>query len=99
MAHFLFETLWGWWGVAGVAVIVCGLLAYIFPQFRIIALAIAGVFVSAATIYTTGNRDRAALEARRKEEAVRNARKKYDEIDARPDTPADVADRLRRGGF
>ena len=99
MAHFMFETLWGWWGVAGVAVIVCGILAYVFPQFRIIALAIAGVFVSAASIYTKGNRDRAALEARRKEEAVQKARKKYDEIDARPDTPADLADRLRRNGF
>ncbi len=99
MAHFLFETLWGWWGVAGVVVIVCGLLAYIFPQFRIWAIAVAGVFVSAATIYTKGNRDRAALEARRKEEAVRNARGKYDKIDSRNDTPDDVARRLRDHGF
>src|SRR5678816_2857255 len=99
MAHFMFETLWGWWGVAGVAVIVCGILAYVFPQFRIIALAIAGVFVSAASIYTKGNRDRAALEKRRQEEAVRNVKKKYDEIDAHPRSPSTTADELRRGEF
>lgn len=99
MWHFIFETLWGWWGVAGVVVIACGVVAYLIPQFRIYALAVAGVFISAATIYTKGNRDRAKLENKRKEEAVAKARKDYADIEARPDTPDTVSKRLRDGSF
>lgn len=99
MMHAIFGTVWGWIGTAGIVCIACGAVAYFIPQFRIYALAVVGVVVSAATIYTKGNRDRAKLETKRKEEAVRNARKKYDEIENRPDTPDTLADKLRRNGF
>ena len=99
MLHFIFETLWGWWGVAGIAVVVCAAVAYFIPSLRLAMLAVVGVVLSSASIYTKGNRDRAKLEARRKEEAVKNARAKYDKIDQRKDTPETVARRLRDGSF
>lgn len=99
MMEFIFGTVWGWIGTAGLVVIGCAVVAYFIPQFRIHALAVAGVFISAATIYTKGTRDRARLEARRKEEAVQKARKQYDEIDTRPDSNESVAKRMRDGSF
>ena len=94
-----FSSLAGWLGAAGIIVVICGAVAWFVPPLRKIALAVAGVAISAAAIYAKGNRDRARLEARRKEEAVRKARKEYDEIDARPDTSADAIKRMRDGGF
>jgi hypothetical protein len=99
MWDFIFGTLWGWWGVAGLTVIGCIVVGYFIPSVRMWAIGVAGVVLSGAAIYTKGNRDRAALEAKRKEEAVAKARKEYDEIDNRPDTPDDVARRLREHGF
>lgn len=97
--QYVFSTLWGWLGVAGVTVIICGAIAWFIPPLRRIALEVAGVVVAAATIYAKGSRDRANLEKRRKEEAVRKAREAYDEIDKRPDTPDTVSKRLRDGTF
>ena len=99
MWSFIFETLWGWWGVAGAVVIGCAIIGYFVPSLRLTMLAIGGAFIAGASIYTKGNRDRAALEARRKEEAVAKAREKYDEIDKRPDTPSGASKRLRDGNF
>lgn len=99
MIHFIFETLYGWWGVAGITVVVCLVLGYFFPSLRVILLAVAGVAISFATAFTKGWTARGRMERTRQDEAVQQARKEYDQIDARPDTPADVADRLRRGGF
>lgn len=94
-----FSSMLGWLGVTGVVVLICGVVAWFVPPLRAPALAIAGVMISLATIYSKGNRDRAALEARRKEEAVRKAKVEYDAIDKRPDTPDDVSRRLRDGSF
>ena len=99
MIEFLFNSLWGWLSVTAIIVIACGLVAWFVPPFRRLALMIGGVALVAATIYAKGTRDRAALEQRRKEEAVAKARKSYDEIDARHDTDDDVTRRLRDGGF
>lgn len=99
MIDFIFGTVWGWVGTAGVVVIVCVVVGYFIPAWRGIVIAIGGIAVSAASIYTKATRDRAALEKRRRDEAVAKARDEYDKIDARPDTPADVARRLREHGF
>lgn len=99
MMHFIFDTAWGWIGTAGLVVVICLVVGYFIPQFRLYALAVIGVVVSAASIYAKGNRDRANLEKRQRDDAVTKARKEYYEIDARPDTPADLRDRLKRGGF
>ncbi len=45
MWHFIFETLWGWWGVAGITVIVCIVVGYFVPSLRIAMLAVAGAAV------------------------------------------------------
>lgn len=99
IAEHVFSSLAGWLGITGIIVVGCLAVAWFFPPFRRIALIVAGVALSVATIYAKGNRDRAALERRRKEEAVRRAREKYDEIDKRPDTDDDVTRRLRNNGF
>jgi len=99
MWDFIFNSLWGWLGISGLIVAGCIAVAIIFPTFRVHALAVAGAVLAAATIYTKGNRDRAALEARRKEEAVRKAREAYDAIDRRPDTPESATRRMRNGDF
>lgn len=91
--------LFGWLGLGGGTVAIALAVAWFFPPFRRIALMVAGVALAAASIYAKGNRDRAALEAKRKEEAVRKAQEDYAKIDARPDDPDDVAKRMRRGDF
>ena len=99
MWDFLFHSLAGWLGITGIIVVICGVVAWFFPPLRRIAIEVGAVVLAAAALYAQGSRDRAALEQRRKDEAVAKARKEYDQIDARPDTPADVADRLRKHGF
>lgn len=99
MMDFIFGTVWGWVGTAGVVVLICAVVAYFLPQTRLTMLAIAGVFVSAASIYTKGSRDRAALEQRRKEAAVKKAKDDYAKIDARPDTPGTARKRMSDGSF
>jgi len=99
MWEFLFSSLWGWIGVTGVVVIICGAVAWFVPPLRGYALMAAGTALALTGIYTKGHRDRAALEARRKEEAVRRAQAEYDKINKRPDTPADVEKRLSNGTF
>lgn len=99
MTHFIFDTAWGWVGTAGIIVVICLVVGYVIPQFRLYGLAVIGVVVSAASIYAKGNRDRANLEAKRRDDAVKKAQGDYAKIDARRDTPADVAKRLQRGDF
>jgi len=99
MWHFIFETLWGWWGVAGLVVVGCVVVGYFIPSLRLAALAVGGVFISGATIFSKGYAARAKLEAARKEEAVRKAREDYDKIDKRNDTPDTVSKRLGDGTF
>lgn len=99
MEHFIFGTIAGWLGTAGIVVVICGVVAWFVPGFRRIAIEIAAVVIAAATIYTKGNRDRAALEQQRKDEAVKKAQDDYAKIDQRQDTPGDVSKRLRDGTF
>jgi hypothetical protein len=99
MIDFLFSTVWGWIGIAGVIAVACMAVAWFVPPLRTVALAVGGAAIAAATIYTKGSRDRAALEQKRKDEAVKKAREKFDAIDARPDDPKTVKDRLDRGTF
>lgn len=99
MFDFIFDHLWGWIGLAGFIVIACVGVAIIFPQFRATAFAVAAGAVGAASIYAKGQQDRAALEQKRKDEAVAKAREKYDEIERRPDDPSDAEKRLRKGDF
>lgn len=60
MWEFIFGTIWGWIGTAGVVVIICVAVGYFFPPLRVIAIEIAAVVISAASIYAKGNRDEAA---------------------------------------
>lgn len=99
MMDFIFGTMWGWIGTAGVVGVVCGVVAYFVPQARLTMAAIAGVFISAASVYSKGSRDRAAADKRATEAAVKKAQQDYDHIETRPDTPDTVADRLRKHSF
>lgn len=99
MLDWLFSSLTGWLGIAGMIAVGCFAVAWFIPPLRNAAMAVAGVVLSAAAIYAKGNRDRAKLEQRRKDEAVRKARAEYDRIERRPDTPADVEKRLKDGTF
>lgn len=95
----IFTSMWGWIGTAGIVALACLAVAWFFPPLRQIAVSIAGIAIAAATIYSKGARDRAALEARRKEEAVRKAQESYDKIEKRQDSVDSVRDRLKRGDF
>ena len=99
MMQAIFDSLWGWIGIAGVIVICCGVVAWFVPPLRNLAVAIGGVAIAAASIYSKGSRDRAALEKRRREEAIAKAQEKYKEIDKRPDSIEDVKRRLKDGTF
>ena len=97
MLHFIFDTVFGWVGVAGLVVIACIVVGYFIPGLRLIALEVAGGVLAAASIYAKGSHDRAVLENQRKEEAVKRAREAYAKIEARPDTPGTVSKRLGSG--
>ena len=99
MIDFIFGTVWGWIGTAGVVVIVCGLVAWFVPGFRRIAIEVAGVFIASAAIYAKAQRDEAARQQRLKDAAVAKARADYAKIDARPDDPGTVGKRLKDGSF
>jgi hypothetical protein len=99
MWDFIFSSLWGWIGVAGLIVLVCLAIAWLIPPLRPYAVAVAIVAVSVATAFTKGWNARAARENERKEEAVRKAQKDYAKIDARPDTDRDALKRLRDGSY
>lgn len=60
MWHFLFDSIWGWIGTAGIAVIICAIIGYFVPSLRLLMLEIAGGIIAAAAIYAKGNRDEAA---------------------------------------
>lgn len=59
MSGFLFNTIYGWIGTAGLVVAACAVVAWYFPPFRQAAISIAGVVITAAAIYAKGNRDEA----------------------------------------
>lgn len=57
--HWIFDSIWGWIGTAGIVVIICVVVGYFVPGLRLIALEVAAVVLAAASIYTKGNRDEA----------------------------------------
>ena len=57
MWEFLFSSLWGWIGVTGVVVIICGAVAWFVPPLRNAAIAVAGAMLAATGIYTKGQYD------------------------------------------
>jgi len=93
------NPLVGWLGLGGVSIAGLLAVAWFFPPFRKMALAAAAAMFALLTAYTKGSRDRAALEQRRKDEAVRKAREAYDKIDARPDDVESVGKRMSDGSF
>lgn len=86
---FLFNSLWGWLGIAGVVVVAALAVAWFFPPFRNIALTVAGGALAIAAIYTKGSRDA----ARRKQAEWDAAERKSVERGkkARADAERDVA--------
>jgi hypothetical protein len=99
MWDFFVDYVFGWYGLAGVAIIACIVLAILFPQFRLwLGAAALGIFGVMSAI-GVGERRRAKIEQRRKDEAVAEANKKYDEIERRPDDVDHVRGRLTRGDF
>lgn len=99
MSNFIFSTIWGWVGTAGLIVIACVVVGYLVPTWRPYVIALGVVAISVASAFSKGWRARGVAEQKRQDAAVAKARKEYDKIDAQPDTPADVADRLRLGRF
>lgn len=99
MFDFIFDNLYGWWGLATLTVGVCGLLAWWFPPLRGIAVAVGAAVVAAASIYTKGQSDRAAEEKRKRDAAVDRARSDYQKIDQRPDSVKGTQDKMNKGKF
>ena len=97
--EFLFNSLWGWLSIASIVVIAAIAVAVFFPPLRKIALTVAAGAIAYAAIYAKGARDRAALEQRRKDAAVKKVQERYDEIDKRPDDAKSVKGRLDKGTF
>lgn len=98
MLHLIFDTLWGWWGVATAVILVCAVLAYFFPTLRVPLLGVVGVVVTAASLVTKGARDERARAKARNDAAVKKVGEKYDEIEKRTD-PNRARDRLRDNSF
>jgi hypothetical protein len=93
------SPLLGWSLAAGGVVAAAAAVAWFFPPFRKYAIAAGLVALGLIGVYRKGYKDSSARESKRKEEAVRKARKDYDEIDARPDDADSVSKRLRDGNF
>lgn len=99
MWSFIFDQLTGWIGLAGLAVIVLVVVAFIFPQSRIYAAAIGLGILGMASVYARGQRDRARLEQQRRDEAVKKVNTEYDKIEKEERTVDHVKGRLKDGSF
>lgn len=98
MWHFIFDTLWGWWGVVGLTVVACAALAWLFPTLRVPLLGVVGVVLTSASLVTKGARDERAREKARRDAAVKKLGGEYDEIQKRTDAGR-AGDRLRDGSL
>ena len=94
-----FSPLVGWSLAGGGVIAAAAAVAWFFPPFRKYAIAAGLVALGLIGVYRKGYKDSSARENKRKEEAVRKARKDYEEIDARPDDAGSAAKRLRDGDF
>lgn len=95
----MFDSIFGIFAVGGVGIATLIAIAWFIPPLRKLAIQIGIALIAGMAIYGKGVRDRAALEQKRKDEAVAKARADYEKIDARPDTDSTVADKLRHGSF
>ena len=91
MLHFLFDSIWGWIGTAGVVVLICTIIGYFVPSLRLLMLEIGGGILAAAAIYAKGNRDEAA----KWNQAIKDDVAKGDK--ARSDAERDVNSGVVRG--
>lgn len=98
MAHFIFGTVWGWVGTAGVIVIACAAIGYLIPQARIYVIAIALAAASVAAAFTKGWLGRGKKEQEKRDAAVKKVGGEYDKIEARTDANR-ARDRLRDNSF
>lgn len=99
MMDLIFNSIWTWIGLAGVVVIGCIIVGYLFPSLRVAALAVAGAALTVAGAFAKGYNARARLERKRQDEAVRKVQRKYDDIDKKPYKPSDVERRIRDESF
>ena len=99
MLDYLWHSTIGLLGLGGAIIAACGAIAYFFPPFRKLAIEIGGLILAVMAIYGKGVKDRAAEEAKRKEEAVKKAQADYDRIDKKPETPDTITDKLNSGRF
>lgn len=72
--EFIFGSVWGWIGTAGLIVAACAVVFIYIPPLRGYAIALAGVAVSVATIYTKGSRDANAKRDAEAEQLIKNAK-------------------------
>lgn len=90
MWDFLWHSIWGWVGGAGLIVVACAAVGYFFPPLRRVAIEIAGVVLAATAIYAKGTRD----ESKKWDRAIERDVKKGQQ--ARSDAQRDVdAGRVR----
>lgn len=82
-----------------VAVIACGAVAWFIPPLRRTAIGVGAVILAGVGIYAKGAADARRKEKEKSQEAVNDINKKYDEIDARPNTPTETGKRLEGGSF
>lgn len=57
MLDWFLHSVAAWIGLGGVAVLICGVIAWFIPGLRLLMLEIAGGIVAAATIYAKGASD------------------------------------------
>lgn len=99
MIEFLLNSLWAWIGTTVLIVAACVAVGYLFPTLRLHAAAVAGLVITATTLFTRGYRAHAKKEKKRQEETAKRVQEKFNEINNRPDTVDDVAKRMRDGSF
>lgn len=99
MWDWLFNTLWGWWGVTGLIVIGAGVIAFLIPQLRGPMIGLIGAALAITAAYSKGRRDQLERERQRKERVIKRKQEEYHAVDKRPDTDKTVEDRLRDGTF
>lgn len=99
MWDIILSWFFSWIGITGVVALCAFAVAMIFPQFRATALIVAGGALGAAALIAKGRSDQAALEKKRREEAVARARQKYTDIERKraDETDEEFLKRLDEG--
>lgn len=98
MWQFIFSSVWGWIGTAGVIVIACGVVGWLIPQSRPYVIALAVVALSVATAFTKGFLARGKKEQEKRDAVVKKLDTDYQAIEKRTDANR-ARDRLRDDSF